>query len=165
MSNHPAPQATAHAQEADPRASRRCYKCGREIGPDESICAVCNRAGMATPSASQYHGTIVVAIIAGVVLLAVFASLATRGIGPYSAQTLSFRAGTQGAAVATISVTNEGTKAGRAKCRLEARDAGGGELGAVTTVSPQVGGGQTITFEQSIPGVGSQPSSVAVSCQ
>ena len=48
---------------ADPRPMRNCYKCGREIGPDESICRVCNRAGMATPSASQYHGTIVVAIV------------------------------------------------------------------------------------------------------
>ncbi len=149
----------------DPRAARRCYKCGREIGPDESICAVCNQAGMATPSASQYHGTMVVAIIAGVVLLAVAASLAMRGIGPYSAQALSFRAGSQGVLVATVSVSNEGTKAGRAKCRLEARDAAGRELGAVTSVSPQVGGGQTVTYDQSIPGVGGEPVSVAVSCQ
>jgi uncharacterized OB-fold protein len=153
------------SEAVDPRAPRRCYKCGRVIGPDESICEVCNRAGMATPSASQYHGTIVVAIIAGVVLLAVFASLATRGIGPFSAEALSFHPGTQGTVVATVSVSNEGTRAGRAKCRLEARDAGGRELGAVTAVSPQVGGGQTVTFDQSIPGVGGNSATVAVSCQ
>lgn len=157
----PPPEAATH----DPRAPRHCYKCGREIGPDESICAVCNRAGMATPSATQYHGTIVVAIIAGVVLLAVLAGQATRGIGPFSAQATSFRAGSQGAVVATVSVRNEGSKEGRAKCRLEARDAGGRELGAVTAVSPQVGGGQAITFDQSIPGVGGEPASVVVSCQ
>src|SRR2546430_16569381 len=51
-------------------AARHCYKCGREIGPDETICAICNRAGMATPSATQYHGTIVVAIVTGVVIMA-----------------------------------------------------------------------------------------------
>jgi hypothetical protein len=157
----PAPEAGT----LDPRAPRHCYKCGREIGADESICDVCNRAGMATPSASQYHGTIVVAIIAGVVLLAVFASLATRGIGPYSARAVSFHAGTQGAVVATVSLSNEGTRTGRAKCRLEARDAGGRELGAVTTVSPPVDGGDSISFDQSIPGVGSTTASVAVRCQ
>ena len=42
---------------------RRCIKCGREVGADESICEFCNRAGMATPSASQYHGTVAVAIV------------------------------------------------------------------------------------------------------
>jgi hypothetical protein len=157
----PAPGEATH----DPRAPRHCYKCGREIGPDESICAICNRAGMATPSATQYHGTIVVAIIAGVVLLAFLAGQATRGIGPFSAQTVSYRSGSQGAVVATVSVSNEGTREGRAKCRLEARDAGGIELGAVTAVSPQVGGGQTVTFDQSIPGVGGAPASVVVSCQ
>ncbi len=159
---------TADGSEAgatDSRAPRRCYKCGRQIGPDESICDVCNRAGMATPSASQYHGTIVVAIVAGVALLAIAASLAMRGIGPYTARTLSFHAGSQGAVVATVLVSNEGTRSGRAKCRLEARDAGGHELGAVTSVSPPVSGGDTVTFDQSIPGVGGEPASVAVSCQ
>ncbi len=159
---------TAHRPDAgalDPRAPRRCYKCGREIGPDASICEVCNRAGMATPSASQYHGTIVVAIVAGVALLALAASLAMRGIGPYSARTVSFQPQSQGVLVATVAVSNEGTRAGRAKCRLEARDAAGRELGAVTSVSPQVGGGQTVTYDQSIPGVGGDPASVVVSCQ
>jgi predicted ATP-dependent protease len=35
----------------------------------------------------------------------------------------------------------------------------------VTAVSPQVGGGQTVTFDQSIPGVGGNSATVAVSCQ
>ena len=46
-SRHPRPTMSDAAREL-----RRCIKCGREVGPDESICEVCNRAGMATPSAT-----------------------------------------------------------------------------------------------------------------
>ena len=148
----------------DGRPPRHCYKCGREIGPDESICEVCNRAGMATPSASQYHGTIVVAIIAAVVLLAVGASLAMRGMGPYDGRAVGFHAD-GGTVVATVAVSNQGTKQGRARCRIVARDAGGRELGAVTSVTPPIGGGRTITYDETIPGVGGESASVAVSCQ
>src|SRR6266513_2273927 len=125
----------------DQRPMRNCYKCGREIGPDESICEVCNRAGMATPSATQYHGTIVVAIVAGVALLAVAASLAMRGIGPFRADDVRFEVNGQGAVVATARVTNGGTRSGRAKCQFTARDAAGAELGAVSTVSTQAAPG------------------------
>ena len=44
---------------------------------------VCNRAGMVAPSASQYHGTVAVAIILAVAGLAFAASLSLRGVGPY----------------------------------------------------------------------------------
>lgn len=150
---------------ADARPPRACYKCGREIGPDETICAVCNHAGMATPSATQVHGTMVVAIIAGVVLLAVAASLAMRGVGPYAARTVSFRADAPGAVVATVAVTNEGTTTGRARCRLAARDAGGHELAAATAVSPQIAGGASVTFDQTINGVGGEAASISVGCE
>src|SRR5688500_8181266 len=65
---------------------RQCIKCGREIGPDETVCEICNRAGMATPSSSQYHGTVAVAIVLAVAALAVAASLSLRGVGPYGAE-------------------------------------------------------------------------------
>jgi predicted nucleic acid-binding Zn ribbon protein len=151
-------------ERADPRPPRHCYKCGREIGPDESICEVCNRAGMATPSASQYHGTIVVAIVAGVALLAIAASLAMRGIGPYTAHAVSFSdQGTQ--VVASVAVTNEGTKRGRAKCQVVALDSAGDRLGSVSAVTPEVAGGATVTFPQAIPGVSGETDSVSVACQ
>jgi len=145
---------------------RNCYKCGREIGPDESICAVCNRAGMATPSASQYHGTIVVAIVAGVALLALAASLAMRGVGPFRADDVRFQFSEQGSVFATARVTNQGSKTGRAKCQLTARDATGGTLGSSTsTVSREVSAGGSVLVSGQIPGVGTQPATVTVSCQ
>ncbi len=150
----------------DPRPMRSCYKCGREIGPDESICAICNRAGMATPSASQYHGTIVVAIVAGVALLAVAASLAMRGVGPFRADEVRFQLNDQGSVFATARVTNQGSKAGRAKCLLTARDATGGTLGSSTaTVSREVSAGSSVLVSGEIPSVGSEPAAVTVSCQ
>jgi predicted nucleic acid-binding Zn ribbon protein len=149
----------------DHRPPRHCYKCGREIGPDETICEVCNRAGMATPSATQYHGTIVVAIVLGVAIMAIAASLSLRGIGPFRGEMAGWNADPPDGVVVEVRVTNEGSKAGRAKCQLTARDAAQGVLRVRSTVSPQVPGGATITFAERIPGMASQPASVEVSCE
>jgi hypothetical protein len=149
---------------ADPRPPRNCYKCGRQIGPDETICEVCNRAGMATPSATQYHGTIVVAIVAGVVIMAIAASLSLRGIGPFRGQALRWQSDPPDGVVVEVQVTNEGTRAGRAKCQLIARDAAGNELRTRSSVSPQVPAGGTITFTDRIPGLATTPDSVGASC-
>ena len=151
--------------EVDRRSSRRCYKCGREIGPDETICDVCNRAGMATPSATQYHGTIVVAIVAGVVIMAIAASLALRGIGPFSAQALEWTVDPPDGVIVQVQVANEGTKPGRAKCELSALDPSDRVLRDWSALSPQVPGGGTITFEERIPGVPAPPASITVSCR
>ena len=148
----------------DPRPLRNCYKCGRQIGPDETICEVCNRAGMATPSATQYHGTIVVAIVGGVVLMAIAASLSLRGIGPFRGETLGWSSDPPDAVVVELRVTNEGTRAGRAKCQVTARDASNLVLRIRSTVSPQVNGGGTVTFSERIPGLARAPASVDVSC-
>jgi predicted nucleic acid-binding Zn ribbon protein len=143
---------------------RHCYKCGREIGPDQTICDVCNRAGMATPSATQYHGTIVVAIVAGVVIMAIAASLSLRGIGPFRGEALRWGSDPPDAVVVELQVTNEGTRPGRAKCQLTARDASNLVLRTRSTLSPQVPGGDTITFTERIPGLPVAPARVGVSC-
>ncbi|HEY8177050.1 MAG TPA: DUF4307 domain-containing protein [Candidatus Limnocylindria bacterium] len=152
------------AEPADVRPPRHCYKCGREIGPDESICEVCNRAGMATPSASQYHGTVAVAIIAGVVGLAIWASLAMRGVGPYQAEVVSVAGGAPNVAVVTFTVTNQGTSRGSATCRLEARDANGFPIRATSVTTGQIDGGLTDTFTDQIDGLPQLPASVVATC-
>jgi predicted nucleic acid-binding Zn ribbon protein len=148
----------------DPRPRRHCYKCGREIGPDQTICEICNRAGMATPSATQYHGTIVAAIVAGVVLMAIAASLALRGIGPFRGEVLSWSGDPPDGVLVQVEVTNQGSQTGRAKCQLIARDAAGLVLRTRSTISPQVPPGGTITFADRIPGLPVPPASVVVSC-
>jgi hypothetical protein len=148
----------------DPRPPRNCYKCGRQIGPDETICDTCNRAGMATPSATQYHGTIVVAIVAGVVIMAIAASLSLRGIGPFEGQVLHWQSDPPDGVMVEVQVTNDGTRVGRAKCQLTARDLAGNVLRTRSSVSPQVPAAGTITYTDRIPGLPGAPDSVGVSC-
>jgi predicted nucleic acid-binding Zn ribbon protein len=148
----------------DVRPPRHCYKCGREIGPDETICEVCNRAGMATPSATQYHGTMVLAIIAGVAGLAIWGSLAMRGVGPYSASVQSIVPEAPDGAAVTFQVTNEGTSRGFAKCQLQALDAAGRVLRTRSIVAGPLEGGASRTFSERVPGLPALPASVSIRC-
>jgi hypothetical protein len=143
---------------------RHCIKCGREVGPEESICEVCNRAGMATPAASQYHGTMVVAIIAGVAGLAIWASLAMRGVGPYEARVIGFEPAPPGAVEVTVEVRNLGTARGYGKCQLRAQDAAGDVLRAQALSAGPLEGGASGTFSSRISGLGEMPDAVTVSC-
>ena len=148
----------------DQRPARHCYKCGREIGPDESICDVCNRAGMVTPSASQYHGTVAVAIIAGVAALAIWASLAMRGVGPYRATVLSIADDPPDGAQVNLRVENLGTSRGAATCRLEALDASRRPVRTSSLVTGQLDGGESGTFSGRMNGLTQLPASVVASC-
>lgn len=143
--------------------ARNCIKCGREVGPDESICAVCNRAGMAAPSATQYHGTIVVAIVGGIAALALAASLSLRGVGPYEAKVISVAAAEPGYDI-TLEVRNQGSRQGRAQCRLVAIGEAGRRLQTRTVITPPVDGSATLTITERLPGLAQRPSSVTVDC-
>jgi hypothetical protein len=147
-----------------PDEIRQCIKCGREIGANETICDVCNRAGMATPSASQYHGTVAVAIVAAVAVLAILASLSLRGVGPYVAEVRDIDGDGRGGIAVSYRVTNEGTSAGRAKCQLVALGAASERLRAVNTVTAQIDGGETAEQSVTIPGLAHAPSEVTVDC-
>ena len=148
----------------DPRDARHCIKCGRAIGSDESLCRQCNRAGMATPSASQYHGTVVVAIVLAVAGLAVAASLSMRGVGPYGAEVRDVVAADPIGYTITIAVTNEGSRPGRAKCELVALDDGGRPLRTRGAVTSQITGGGTVELTETIAGLEVEPASVTASC-
>ena len=142
----------------------RCIKCGREIDPDESLCAICNRAGMTTPSASQYHGTVAAAIVLAVIGLAVAASLSLRGVGPYSAEVHSVAPADPVGYAVTYTVTNEGTKPGRAKCQLVALGASGQRLRTRSTLTTQIEGGATAEQTETISGLTDEPARVTVTC-
>ncbi|CAN5258127.1 hypothetical protein BH23CHL9_BH23CHL9_16560 [soil metagenome] len=143
---------------------RHCIKCGREIGADETICEVCNRAGMATPSASQYHGTIVVAIVLAIAGLAFAASLAGRGVGPYAAEIRDVAAADPAGYAITYAVTNEGANAGRAKCQLVATSDSGQRLRARSTISSLIPGGDTAELIETIAELEVEPAIVTVDC-
>lgn len=142
---------------------RHCIKCGREVGPDDSLCEVCNRAGMVAPSASQYHGTVVAAILVAVAGLAIAASLSLRGVGPYDAEVRDVTFADPGYAI-SYRVTNEGTKPGRAKCQLVALAESGRRLRTANTITAQIPGGETAEQTERIPGLEEEPATVTVSC-
>jgi len=143
---------------------RRCIKCGREIATDASVCSVCNRAGMSTPSTSQYHGTVAAAIVLAVAALAVAASLSLRGVGPYAAEVREVMPGEPVGYAISYAVTNEGTKPGRAKCLLVALDDDGRRMRTRSTITAQIAGGDTSQLSETIPGLETEPAEVTVSC-
>lgn len=147
-----------------PAEERHCIKCGREIGRDETICEICNRAGMATPSASQYHGTVAAAIVLAVIGLAVAASISMRGVGPYAAEVREVTPSDPVGFAITYAVTNEGTNPGRAKCQLIALGEGGERLRTQTTLTARIDGGATAEQTETIPGLDVEPAEVTVSC-
>ncbi|MEO5987108.1 MAG: hypothetical protein ABIW50_03375 [Candidatus Limnocylindria bacterium] len=143
---------------------RHCIKCGREIGPDDSMCAACNRAGMVAPSASQYHGTVAVAIVLAVAGLAFAASLSLRGVGPYEGRVLAVVPAEPAGYTISYVVANEGTRAGRAKCQLVALDDDGRRIRTHGTVTSQIPGGESAELAAAIPGLEAEPASVTVTC-
>jgi len=147
-----------------PTDVRHCIKCGREIGPDETICQICNRAGMSTPSASQYHGTVVAAIVLAVAGLAVAASLSMRGVGPYAAQVREVVPGDPIGYAITLDVTNDGSAAGRAKCQVLAFDDSGRRIRAANTITDRIDGGASTSVTITIPGLEEEPASVTADC-
>lgn len=149
----------------DTRPPRHCIKCGREIGPDETICGICNRAGMATPSASQYHGTMVAAIIAGVAALALAGSFALRDIGPFAAAVVSSEAVAGNRLEVVVSIHNEGERTGRGRCQLIAYDGSGRTVRSHGFVTVEIPGADEVEMTESLSGVAAEPARIAVSCE
>jgi hypothetical protein len=96
--------------------------------------------------------------------MAIAASLSLRGIGPFRGEALRWGSDPPDAILVEVRVTNEGTRAGRAKCQLTARDASNLVLRIRSSVSPPVDPGSTVTYTERIPGLPQAPASVGVSC-
>lgn len=142
-----------------------CLKCGRPIDLEETMCEVCNRAGMTSPSATQMHGTVAVAIIGAVVGMGIVAGLLVGGAGPYVGEVLAVAPVAEAAVVVTVEVANEGTREGRARCELTAVDALGTPVARTVALSPAVPPGESVPFDAQIPGLSADPSRVEVRCQ
>ena len=143
----------------------RCLKCGRPIDPEETMCEVCNRAGMTSPAATQMHGTVAVAIIGAVAGMALLAGVLVGGVGPYAASVTAVQPVAEAAVIVTVEVANEGERAGRARCELTAIDTIGNPVARTVALSPPVPGGETLPFDAQIPGVTQDPERVVVRCQ
>jgi hypothetical protein len=81
----------------------------------------------AAPSPTQSHGTVMVALLSGFVVLAVLLWLSVRGVGPFTGSIVKSEPLPGDKAKVTVTVTNDGSKAGHGKCRVRRR-AGTGDF-------------------------------------
>lgn len=143
----------------------KCLKCGRPIDATETMCEVCNRAGMVAPAATQMHGTVAVAIIGAVAGLAILAGVLVGQPGPFAGAAADVGAVTATGVEVTVEVTNNGSREGRARCQLTAVDADGMEMAQTVVVSPPIDAGTRETFAATIPELTADPARVEVLCQ
>lgn len=98
----------------------------------------------AAPSPSQSHGTVMVAVLGGFVVLALLLWLSVRGVGPFEASVVkSEPAGTK--TNVTVQVSNKGSKPGHGKCRIHRLSEFGDRGQDFQFLSQRVPGGGTIT--------------------
>ena len=155
------PRSPAAPLRADP--THPCVRCGRPVPVDVGLCERCNPLGLSDPAASQAHGTIFLAIVLGVVALAVAGRVALSGIGPFEAQVIGVGAAGAGLVV-TIDVHNRGTKSGPTTCRIT-DPANRGVGPAAIVQSPPVEPGGSRSFTATIPQFGASPRPLAIACE
>ena len=157
-----APGSSASAAPPQKALTHACVRCGAPVPLDVGLCERCNPLGLKDSSASQVHGTVVIAVIVGIVLLALAGRLALAGVGPFQATFVSATPDGAGLAV-TLSVTNSGSGAGQTTCRVtDPRDANG-KPGAII-LSPRIEPGQTVTFTKPTMDLGTTVRDLDVAC-
>ncbi len=141
-----------------------CVRCGADCPIDVALCESCNPLGLSQPAATQAHGTVFLAIIAGVVILAIAGRLALSGIGPFEGAVAGVQA-TPPYLTVTLSVTNRGTRAGATTCRIFDPSLPGIGPESTYVTSPRVGAGQTMSFEAVVTTLGSVVRELSADCQ
>lgn len=150
--NPPAPAEPTHP----------CVRCGRPVGPGVGLCEDCNPLGLRDVASGQVHGSVFVAVLVAVAILAIVARVSLAGIGPFPATIDGVRSSGDGLAI-TLTVTNEGA-AGQTTCRVGlAGDVGVGTAAFVAT--PRLAPHETRTFTTVVSQFGSEPRDLTVACR
>lgn len=111
-----------------------------------------NPAGLALPSPVQGHATVMASIAAAVILLFVGAWLAFSGIGPFKGQAVGQHAvADRSSMVVTVRVTNEGSRRGKARCRVTGVAPDGRLVASQVRLSPTVPARGAVEFEIADP--------------
>jgi hypothetical protein len=139
-----------------------CQRCGAPVAIDVGLCERCNPLGLADSSSSQLHGTVFIGVVLAVVALALIGRLSLTGVGPFEGSVAAAVASGDGLAI-TLTVTNNGTGTGQTTCRVtDPVDRSGG--GSAFLLSPQIAGGKTSTFTQTVTQLGSKIRPLTVEC-
>jgi hypothetical protein len=139
-----------------------CARCGRPVGPGIGLCDDCNPLGLRDVASGQVHGSVFIAVLVAVAILAIAARLIVAGVGPFPA-TLDKAESASGGLAITLTVTNEGAP-GQTTCRVGiAGDPGVGTAAFITT--PRLAQHETRTFTTLVTSLGTQPRDLSVSCR
>lgn len=146
-----------------PEPVHGCVRCGAPVGQGVGLCERCNPLGLRDVAASQAHGTVFVAVLIAVVLLAVLARVAVSGGGPFPA-TVTALTPVEGGLRVALAVTNEGAGSGQTTCRLyDPADLAGGP--AAFVLSPRIEAGATVVVESTVSEFGSATRELRVECR
>ena len=123
-----------------------CEHC--ELPLDGPAAVRYNPAGLALPSPIQGHATVLLGVIAAVALLAFGAWFAAHGVGPFRSDVVSrsVDAGT-GALVVDLRVHNDGSRGGKARCRVSAVKPDGSLVHSPVQLTPTVPGHGNVTIQ------------------
>jgi hypothetical protein len=147
----------------------RCVRCGRPTPAGVSLCPVDNPGGIGAPSATQVHGTILLGVIIGFVVIALAARLAVAQAGPFAATVAGSATRADGALELLVRVENQGQNEGPATCRISFPDVGvdpAADLSFVTARIP-AGGSEDVTHTvpaRAVTGSRLDPARLTVRC-
>jgi len=156
------PPAGATARPA-PEPTHPCVRCGVQVPQNVSLCERCNPLGLQQPATSQVHGTVFLALVVAIIVLAVAGRAALAGVGPFRGQIIEVLPAQAGLAV-TLAVQNDGTKTGATTCRLT-RTANRGTGASAIVQSPQIEPGQSRQFTTTTDKFGAESTVLSVECQ
>lgn len=114
-------------------AVERCPQCGTARQGNVQVCLRCEATFSTEPvdalalkgaSPTQSHGSILLGVVAGFLLLGVLLWFSVRDVGPFTGAIQQITPG-RGEVVITVLVTNEGDRTGRGTCTVGVQDAAG----------------------------------------
>jgi predicted nucleic acid-binding Zn ribbon protein len=151
------------APSAAPEATHHCIRCGATIPLADALCRTCNPARLKQPAASQAHGTVFLGIGIAIVAMALLATALVGGVGPFGAS-LRQAAPDGDGLVLTVAVTNDGSRAGKATCRVWDPTYLGNPPVETYIQTPEIPAGQEVVFDQRVGGLGAAERPLAVDC-
>lgn len=126
-----------------------CLKCGKLTPLGVSLCENDNPGNIKSPSTTQVHATILIGVIAGIVLLLLLFRFGSAGIGPFPSSLTAYSSRPDGGIDVAVTVTNNGTRAAGASCRIS--NSAAQDFRDYVFFTQPIQPGETRTFTQTMP--------------
>ncbi len=120
-SHRPASGSRPETDAAPDTYTDTCVRCGRPTPRGVSLCEDDNPGRIGSPSTTQVHGTIVVGILAGFLLVFLGGRLVVGQSGPFSTAVSGVTPRPDGGVELVVDVTNLGRGEAGANCRVVRR--------------------------------------------